>query len=110
MRFLALALFLTLAGCSRHEHLSTNPSEAQAQIQRWVPVGCSSTDARRIMEQQGFTCSPVMNAEFGIHRGADYVLCERRDGGTKKQQWQATLVLVEGKIWAVNVTTRLIEP
>ena len=110
MRILLLGFFMTFAGCSREKHLSTDPFEAEAQIQGWVPVGCSSTDARLIMGQHGFTCSPFTNVEFGIHRGVDHMLCERRDGRITHQRWQATLVLVEDKIWKVQVTTGLVGP
>jgi hypothetical protein len=110
MRFLPLILLVALAGCSRAERLSSQPTEAAAQIQRWVAVGTSSSDARRVMEQQGFTCSLVTNGAFGTLRGVDYVYCDRREGSITQQRWQAALVLVEGKVSAVHVTTGVVAP
>jgi hypothetical protein len=110
MRFLPLILFIAFAGCSRAERLSTQPTEATAQVQRWVAVGTSATDARRVMEQHGFTCSFVTNGTFGTLRGVDYVYCDRREGSIIQGRWQAALVLVEGKVSGVHVTTGLIGP
>jgi len=110
MRFLLLIFFIALAGCSRADRLSAQPAEATAQIQRWVAVGSSSANARRIMEQHGFTCSLVTNGAFGTLRGVDYVYCDRREGSITQQRWQAALVLVEGKVSAVHVTTGLVGP
>src|SRR5215471_18132568 len=110
MRFLPLIFFITLAGCSRAERLSSQPAEATAQIQHWVAVGTSATDARRVMEQHGFSCSLVTNGAFGTLRGVDYIYCDRREGSITQQRWEAALVLVEGKVSAVHVTTGLVGP
>ena len=110
MRFLPLVLLVTLAGCSRAERLSSQPAEATAQVQRWIAVGTSATDARRAMEQRGFTCSLVTNGTFGTLRGVDYVYCDRREGSVTQQRWQAALVLVESNVSAVHVTTGLVGP
>jgi len=109
MRFLPLILFVVLAGCSRAERLSS-PAEATAQVQRWVAVGTPATDARQVMEQHGFTCSLVTNGTFGTLRGVDYVYCDRLEGSITKQRWQAAIVLVEGKVSAVHVTTGFVGP
>ena len=110
MRFLLLIVFIALAGCSLAERLSSQPAEATAQIQRWVAVGTSATDARRIMEQHGFTCTLVTNSAFADLRGVDYLYCDRQEGSITKQRWQAALVLVEGKVSEVRVTTGFVGP
>jgi len=86
--------------------LSAQPDEAKAQIQHWVPVGTSVTDAQHIMQFHGFTCSLLTNSMLIDLRGADYIDCERLDvGSVTQRRWQAALVLVEGKVSSVRVMT-----
>jgi hypothetical protein len=40
------------------------------QVKHWVPVGVSLADARRIMEQHGFTCSSQTPDK------TDYLICD----------------------------------
>jgi hypothetical protein len=110
MRPLPLILLFALAGCSKPERLATQKNEAAAQIQKWGAVGTSAFEARRVMEQHGFTCSLVTNGSFDTLRNVNYVYCDRREGSIIQQRWQAALVLVEGKVSAVHVTTGLIGP
>jgi len=111
MRLLLAILFLIAsAGCSRPERLSDQAAEAMAQVQRWVGLGTPATEARQIMEQRGFACSMVTNGAFGTHRGVDYIFCDRREGTIVKRRWQAALVLVEGRVSEVQVTTGLVGP
>ena len=95
---------------TKAEGLFPQPSEAAAQVQRWVAVGTSAADARRIMEQRGFTCSLITNGTFGSLRGVDYVYCDRRTGGIIQQRWQAALVLIKGKVSTVHVATGVVGP
>jgi len=62
------------------------------------------------MEQHGFTCSLVKNGSFGTLRGVDYLYCDRQEGGIIQQRWQVSLVLIEGKVSAVHVTTGFVGP
>ena len=110
MRFLLTILLIAAAGCSRAERLSKQPTEATAQVQRWVAVGSPAADARHIMEQHGFTCCLVTNGAFGTLRGVDYIYCDRREGSITQQRWQAALVLVEGRVSEVQVTTGVVGP
>ena len=104
MRLLPFIFVLAVAGCSKTS-LSTQATEATAQVQRWVPVGTPLADALRGMEQRGFACSVVTNGSFAELRGVDYLYCDRSEGGVTRQRWQAALVLVEGKVSIVRVTT-----
>ena len=110
MRYLLLILLAALPSCSRAERLSAEPDEATAQVKRWIPVGTSVAHARRIMEQHGFACSLVTNSAFADLRETDYVYCDRREGSMTQRRWQAALVLVDGKVSGVRVTTGLVGP
>jgi hypothetical protein len=94
----------------RKPFLSVPPTDADAQVRRWIAVGTSASEARRIMEQHGFTCSLVTNGAFGASRGIDFVYCDKRQGSLTQQRWQAALVLVEGRVSAVQVTTGTVAP
>jgi hypothetical protein len=108
MRICTVILLVALCGCSRAERLSEQPSKAASQIESWVPLGTSLSDARQIMQQHRFTCSVVTNGSFEELRGADYLYCDYSASGTVRRRWQAALVLVEGKVSAIRVTTGLI--
>ena len=86
------------------QHLSSPPSGGITQALRWVQVGMPASDAQRLMEQHGFSCSVVTNGTLGSLAGKDYVCCDRHEG------WQTVLLLVEGKVSAVKVTAERIAP
>ena len=109
MRFLFI-LLVAVVGCSQGERLSAQPAEATAEVQRWVPIGTQVSQARRIMQQHGFSCSLVTNGAFADLRGVDYLYCDRRESGITQHRWQAALVLVRGKVSAVHVTTGVVGP
>src|SRR4051794_24267338 len=109
-RMLSLVLFFALPGCALEKPLSTEPPEAAAQIQRWVGVGTLAPDAKRVMERHGFTCTLVKSGAFDSLRGVDYVYCDRRESAFAQRRWQAALLLVEGKVSAVHVTTGVVAP
>lgn len=115
MKILALAVMLAVAGCAHDEKLSDQPTQAAAQIQGWVPVGTLQTDAQHIMEQHHFTCSVMTNSSFVGLTNADFLYCDYRLADSRVSpivttRWQVALVLADGKISAVHVTTGLIGP
>jgi hypothetical protein len=110
MRFLLFIVLVALVSCSRADRLSTRPDQATAQVQGWIPAGTPITQARRIMEQHGFTCSLVTNRGFADLHAADYIYCDRRESSITQWRWQAALVFSEGKVSAVRVTTGLASP
>ena len=83
------------------ERPSAQQSEGITDALRWVEVGMSASEAQHVMEQHGFSCSAVTNGTFGSLRGIDYVNCDLHHG------WEAALVLVEGRVSAVQVKSRL---
>jgi len=101
---------LLLCGCSRSEQLSEQPSVAASQVRAWVPVGTTATEASRIMQAHHFNCSAMTNGSFGPLKQIDYLYCDYRQRGTVQRRWQAALVLTNGKVADVQVTTGLIGP
>jgi hypothetical protein len=106
---------LAVGGCARDEHLSEEPAQAAIQIQSWVPVGTLLADAQHLMEQHHFACSVMTNSNFGDLKAANYLYCDRRVTNDlvapiTVRRWQVALVLSDGKISALRVTTGLIGP
>ena len=115
MRPLAFAIVLAVVGCAHDERLSEQPTTATAQVEGWIPVGTPVADAQRIMEQRHFTCSMRTNSSFGDLKAADFLYCDRRDSDSDitpivVRRWQVALVLADGKVSAVRLTTGLIGP
>ncbi len=107
MRIFALILALSGSGCAHRELLSREQSEATAQVRCWVQAGISVADARHIMEQHGFTCSPITNDMSSLE-------CDYRSSGSI---WDMVLVcghasfsVEDGKVRAAQVSTYLKGP
>ncbi len=106
---LTLILLLAVSGCSSADHLSAQPSQAEAQILLWIPVGTAVADAQSIMEKHHFTCSTIRNGKWGSEAGIDYLYCDYTSGEPfVKRRWQAALILVDNKVSSVSVSTALI--
>ena len=115
MKILALVVMLAVGGCSHDEQLSDQPTQAEAQIQSWVPVGTLQTDAQRIMGQHRFACSVMTNSSFVGLTNTDFLYCDYRIADGRifpivTTRWQVALVLADGKVSAVHVATGLIGP
>jgi hypothetical protein len=115
MKILALAFVLAVAGCTHDERLPQQPADATAQIRRWIPVGASLPDARRIMEQHHFNCSIMTNSSFGDLKARDFIYCDRHDPDSRVipivvRRWQVALVMSDGRVSDIRVTTGLIGP
>jgi hypothetical protein len=107
MRIFGLILLLAGSGCAHRELLSGEQSEATAQVRRWVQAGTSVADARHVMEQHGFTCSPVTN-------GMSSLECDYRSSASL---WNMVLVcgyasfpVEDAKVHAAQVSTYLRGP
>jgi hypothetical protein len=115
MKILALAFVLAVAGCAHDDRLPEQSAAVTTQIRGWIPVGTSLSDARRIMEHHHFTCSMMTNSSFGDLKGADFLYCDRRDSDSRitpivVRRWQVALVLSDGRVSDIRVSTGLIGP
>jgi len=112
MKIIPLLTLLAFCGCAHTEKLSDQPAQAASQIERWVPIGTPLTQAQRVMEQHHFTCSVMTNSTFGDLKGIDFLYCDYREANSQLvpvvyQVWQVALVLADGKISSVRVSTGL---
>ncbi|MGC4014256.1 MAG: hypothetical protein QM755_07015 [Luteolibacter sp.] len=106
---------LMLAGCSRKE-LPFDAKDATREIHRWVPTGTPAADARLIMEKHQFKCAAITHDDFatsdgGVMKGLDHIYCDRVSYEPPvERRWQAVLVLKDGKVSDIHVTTGLTGP
>jgi hypothetical protein len=108
MKVFAFAVLLAVSGCAHDEKLSDQPTQAEAQIQNWVPIGTSQADAQRIMEQHHFTCSMATNSSFENLTNINFLRCNYRLANnrfipTVYQEWMAAVVLDDGNVSTVHV-------
>jgi hypothetical protein len=92
------------------EPLSDKPVQAESQIQTWVPVGTQAARAQEIMQQHGFTCDTVTNANFADLSGVDFVYCRYSKGNIVQRHWMAALILKEQAVSSIRVQTALTGP
>jgi hypothetical protein len=112
MRIVALTIVLAAGGCAHNEKLSEQPTQAASQIQSWVPVGTSLADAQHIMQQHHFTCSVMTNSSFGDSKAVVFLYCDRHVADRQAtrvvvRRWQVALIVSDGKISAVRLSTGL---
>jgi hypothetical protein len=117
IRFFACIVLLTLAtGCPHKTAtlaLADNPKTATEQIQNLIPLGMTATNAKLIMQQQGFMCS-IKHGDFqdgsNVVKNADYIDCDKSEGSIVQRRYQVALVLTDSKVSAVKLSTGLVGP
>jgi hypothetical protein len=110
MKIVALAIVLAAGGCAHNEKLSEQPAQAASQIQSWVPVGTSLADAQHIMQQHHFACSVMTNSSSGNLKPVVFLYCDRHvvDRQANRdvvRRWQVALIVSDGKVSAVRLST-----
>jgi hypothetical protein len=100
----AVALLLTVGGCTWDDGLSDASSAAAEKVRTWVPLGTAKAEAQRIMERYRFTCSQQSDATFG-RTGKAFLSCTRRDvsSGRIERVHYVLLLLTEDRVSDVKV-------
>ncbi len=85
---------------------------ATAQIQSWVPLGTSALDAKKIMQQHGFSCTLDHDTRLSAEVVVDDLYCEMVWPATPslefpQRRWQAILFLKSDKVAGVVVRINL---
>ncbi len=109
------AAWLMAAGCATTNEppLPENYAGATVQIKKWVPLGTAATDAKRIMQQHGFTCTLERNTRLSAEIVTDDLYCElvwpaTRSLEVPQRRWQAFLFLKNDKVADFSVATVLV--
>jgi hypothetical protein len=115
MKIFTLAVMLAASGCSHDDKLSMQSAQAAKQIQSWVQIGTSLTDAQQIMMQHQFTCSVMTNSSFGDLTNADFLFCGRSVPDSKLtpmaiRGWRVALVLSNTTVSGVRVSSDFTGP
>jgi hypothetical protein len=83
-----------------------SPEKAASQIQGWIPVGTPLSDAKHLMEAQGYTCELIKNGKFNGLNNIDYLDCYLRSSGIGQVCREAALILTEDKVSNIHARTR----
>ncbi|MDY6785131.1 MAG: hypothetical protein SW833_21740 [Cyanobacteriota bacterium] len=102
-----------------------DPDLMEQEIQRFISLGSSVTEARKIMESNGFVCDYVENSTFArerddpsapggvkqtIYENVDFLYCDISKGFIVSRRWQAALVYEDSQVTFISVSTGLTGP
>jgi hypothetical protein len=108
MRIILILAALFICGCTHSPPLSYDEKEAEAQVEKWVPVGTPLVDAQRIMELHRFKCQLERKSKWRNSRDADLIFCsfDESSPGVNASlitRWQVALFLENDKVQSVDV-------
>lgn len=101
-----------------------NPDVMEQEILKVIPLGTSITEAKKIMEKNGFICELVENGAFSdirhdsntpgrirqkIYKNIDFLYCDISKGFVVARRWQASLVYEDNQVKQIGVSTGLVE-
>ncbi len=83
--------------------LSPDNTKVKEEILKQVPLGSSMEHAQKIMLEDGFQCTMMLNERFieqenhftkATHEGIDYLYCDKEKGKSFfcSQRWQIAIV------------------
>ncbi|MDY6785132.1 MAG: hypothetical protein SW833_21745 [Cyanobacteriota bacterium] len=97
----------------------------EQEIQRFIPLGSSVTEAREIMESNGFECDYIEDRRFTRERGSpdspgtgrtiiyesiDYLYCDISKGFIVSRRWQVAIIHEDRQVTLIAVSTGLTGP
>src|SRR6266576_587146 len=96
-RLCALATVLATGALLNSGCMTGNPDRLHKKVMTWAPVGTPTADATRIMERNGFQCSPPHYSQSS--RPGDLPLVEcRRTNHVINRIWVVRLSLDKGRV------------
>lgn len=128
LRFLVMCLVFQTFGClamTPKFKFHEEPDLMEQEIMRVIPLGSSISEAKKIMEGNGFKCEYVEKGSFVRERddsnapgrvrqtsyeGIDYLYCDQSRGFIVSRRWQAAIVHEDSKVTVVAVSTALTGP
>ena len=113
---LAFFVWLVFFRVSGQTYLSQEPKQVRQEILKLVPLGSDITQAKTVMESNGFVCTWEKNEQFAtlpkgqqmIHRKADFLYCDREQGWITHERWQVAIVHKNGRVTEVHVSYGII--
>ena len=89
---------ILFAGC-----VSMDQDKFAEQVKKWVPVGTSVTQAKKIMEAKGFDCSIVKKDNPFNNTGSDFLECEKE--AQFLHSWNVQFAVTNDKITGYGPVT-----
>ncbi len=114
--FSLLLLVIWYLSLRKGIRLLDTQDEMQSEVSRYISIGSSVSDGRRILEDSGFECKEYKNDVFAIEKRdrngqllstteieGDFVLCESdRSYILAKQIWRVALLDKNGKVEMIH--------
>lgn len=119
------ALAVACAGCGgemsaiknivqKNIKLTESPKETRSSILRVIHKGASVQNAKKIMEQAGFSCEMENDKPFSAgkryYEHLNYLYCDKERGAVVSRRWQVAIVRQGNNVSDVLVSTGLIGP
>ena len=89
--WICLLVIALLTGCA-----STDDVKFDEQVRKWVPLGTSADEAKRIMESHGFECTLLKKDSPFNHHGTEAIECERSQKWL--HTWTTVIYLTDDKV------------
>jgi L-alanine-DL-glutamate epimerase-like enolase superfamily enzyme len=81
---------------------STDQDKFDQQVRKWVPLGTSATEAKRIMESHDFECTLLKKDSPFNHHGTEALECERSQKWL--HTWTTVIYLTDDKVTGYGET------
>jgi hypothetical protein len=123
-----LLILLGLAGCILHLtrlKFYDDPDRMEEEILNYIPIGTPVTDAKFLMEINGFQCQYIWNDRYSRNRKlqgspmlkqtvspkVDFLSCDIYKGWfIVSRRWQVAIVHQKSRVTDVSVSTGLLSP
>lgn len=89
-----------------------NPKEVRETLLKYIPLESSQLYAKRIMEENEFSCTQILKGEFLENKNIDYLYCDRYDKESFliSRRWQIAIILNRSRVKDIQVSTGLVGP
>ena len=108
-------ILLLVASCATAggPPLPENSSGAAFQIGKWVPLGTTATEAKKILQAHGFTCTLERDTRLSAELVTDDLYGEliwpaTRSIEVPQRRWQVFLFLKNDQVANISVATMLL--
>jgi hypothetical protein len=111
--FLVIFLLVSINCMTKSIFMLDNKNgQAKETILKYIPIGSSDSFAKKIMEENQFTCKKTFKGEFLDYKNIDYLYCDRYDRKSFwiSRRWQIALILKENQIKDIQTATDLLGP
>ena len=109
-----LVVVATLGSCGQPKALTLNLGETREdglrELRAHIPVGSKMAEARRLLEENHFSCGSMVDQSWMERPHLDYVYCDRESSGVVHTRWQVMLLRQGERVQDVDAQLGLTGP